>query len=67
MLSLDACRQNLGEREGDLKAFLHISAATPGSGQGSLSGMAVAIKDNLCIQGWPTTAGSRILHNFVPP
>src|SRR5947209_7740883 len=33
----------------------------------SLAGVPVAIKDVLCIQGIPTTCGSKILRNFVPP
>ncbi len=32
-----------------------------------LMGMPLAIKDNLCTQGIPTTCSSRILQNFVPP
>lgn len=33
----------------------------------SLAGIPVALKDNMCTTGVTTTAGSRILHNFVPP
>ena len=32
-----------------------------------LLGVPIAIKDNLCTRGVPTTASSRILENFVPP
>ena len=58
---------NLPERDRELHAFLYFSDEQPSVQDGPLSGKAVAIKDNLCIQGWPTTAGSRILENFVPP
>jgi len=34
---------------------------------GKLAGVPVAIKDVLCVQGQPTTCGSRMLQNFVPP
>ena len=34
---------------------------------GLLEGIPIGIKDNLCIQGIPTTCASRILANFVPP
>ncbi|MGD9101119.1 MAG: Asp-tRNA(Asn)/Glu-tRNA(Gln) amidotransferase subunit GatA [Anaerolineae bacterium] len=32
-----------------------------------LLGIPLAIKDVICVQGAPTTCGSRILENFVPP
>ena len=32
-----------------------------------LLGVPVAVKDVICTVGIPTTAGSRILENFVPP
>ncbi|MDQ6855787.1 MAG: Asp-tRNA(Asn)/Glu-tRNA(Gln) amidotransferase subunit GatA [Candidatus Dormibacteraeota bacterium] len=34
---------------------------------GPLCGIPVALKDVLCVEGYPTTAGSRILENFRPP
>jgi aspartyl-tRNA(Asn)/glutamyl-tRNA(Gln) amidotransferase subunit A len=33
----------------------------------SLTGIPIALKDIYCVQGFTTTCGSRILHNFVPP
>ena len=32
-----------------------------------LAGVPIAIKDNMCLEGVPTTCSSRILENFVPP
>lgn len=32
-----------------------------------LTGLPIAVKDVLCVQGLPCTAGSRILENYVPP
>src|SRR5204863_6227143 len=34
---------------------------------GTLAGLPVAVKDVLCTQGQPTTCGSKVLQNFVPP
>lgn len=32
-----------------------------------LTGVPIAVKDNMCVRGYKTTCGSRILHNYVPP
>jgi aspartyl-tRNA(Asn)/glutamyl-tRNA(Gln) amidotransferase subunit A len=38
-----------------------------GAPLGPLAGLPVAIKDNLCTQGEPTTCASRMLEHFSPP
>ncbi|MBZ0251806.1 MAG: Asp-tRNA(Asn)/Glu-tRNA(Gln) amidotransferase subunit GatA, partial [Candidatus Methylomirabilis sp.] len=68
---------NLNERLG---AYLTITAddasaqaeaadrwLASGEAAGPLTGIPVALKDVLCTEGVRTTAGSRILENFVPP
>jgi len=67
--------------DNDVKAYLtltpeealaqaHAADRLLGSSQerpGSLVGIPLAVKDVLCTQGIRTTAGSRVLDNFVPP
>ena len=64
----------------DVRSFLHVDRdaaraqadavdARVGDGDtaGRFLGVPVALKDNLCVKGSPTTAGSRILADYRPP
>ena len=65
--------------DGDVHAFLHISAdalataeridqqRAAGDTLGPLAGVPVAIKDVLCTLDMPSTAGSKILEGWIPP
>lgn len=66
--------------EPKLHSFLHIMTEeakavaqkvdekiAAGENIGLLEGLPIAAKDNMCMAGVPTTCGSRILENFVPP
>jgi aspartyl-tRNA(Asn)/glutamyl-tRNA(Gln) amidotransferase subunit A len=66
--------------DGDIHAFLHVDAdgaraaadavdarVAAGEDPGPLAGVPVALKDNMCTRGVPTTCASRILEGWVPP
>lgn len=38
-----------------------------GNAPSRLAGVPIGIKDNICVEGVPTTCGSRMLASFVPP
>jgi aspartyl-tRNA(Asn)/glutamyl-tRNA(Gln) amidotransferase subunit A len=70
----------IAEGDDEIHAFLHVDAAgalaaadrvdalvANGRDPGPLAGVSVALKDNLCTRGVPTTAASRILDGWVPP
>lgn len=73
---LQAIRQN----DSRIKAYLHVDEASTleqaraidqrrqqGQPLGKLAGLPVALKDILCTRGQPTTCGSKILRNYLPP
>jgi aspartyl-tRNA(Asn)/glutamyl-tRNA(Gln) amidotransferase subunit A len=66
--------------DGDVHAFLTVlgeealaqadavdAAVAAGRDPGPLAGVPVALKDNLCTRGIPTTCGSKILEGWRPP
>jgi len=51
----------------ELNAYLWRAEDGAGGTEGSLAGIPVAVKDIFCMEGVPTTAGSRILEGYEPP
>ncbi|OGW72557.1 MAG: aspartyl/glutamyl-tRNA amidotransferase subunit A [Omnitrophica bacterium GWA2_52_12] len=69
----DAILQSVAERSArlnpKLNALLRFDAkrVSAGSGAGVLGGVPIAVKDNICVDGWETTCASKILQGHVPP
>ncbi|CAN6972232.1 unnamed protein product [Brassica rapa subsp. trilocularis] len=65
--------------EPQLKCFLHVSEnvlkeaqeidqrISRGEEVGPLAGVVIGVKDNICTEGMPSTAASRILEHYRPP
>jgi aspartyl-tRNA(Asn)/glutamyl-tRNA(Gln) amidotransferase subunit A len=71
---------SVAARDGETHAFLEVLAdnalaeaaavdiaVAQGRDPGPLAGVPVALKDNLCTRGIPTTCGSKILDGWRPP
>ena len=55
------------DAEAALEAARRADRAAPAGDRPALRGAPIALKDNLCTRGVPTTCASRILEGFVPP
>lgn len=77
---LDAALAAVRARNDELNVFLHVDepgaraqaerideAVARGDQVGPLAGVPIALKDNLCQEGVPTTCSSRILEGWRPP
>ncbi len=77
---VEAALGAIAARDPELHAFLHVTAdeavatadavdqrVQAGDDPGPLAGVPVALKDNLCTRGIPTTCASRILEGWRPP
>lgn len=49
------------------RAFNHVAEALEAEGGGRLAGVYVSVKDNVCVKGMPSTAGSKVLEGYTPP
>ncbi len=80
--AVDVCTEfldRIAARDGEIGAFNHTAAGPaleraaeldrrgPDASGLPLLGVPVAVKDNICTRGLPTTASSRILAGYVPP
>lgn len=76
--AIDAALAQITAHDNHIHAFLDVHAdrardhahklASSGDARSlSLAGIPVAIKDNMCVEGTPTTCGSKILGAYQPP
>ncbi|MYB08398.1 MAG: Asp-tRNA(Asn)/Glu-tRNA(Gln) amidotransferase subunit GatA [Acidimicrobiia bacterium] len=79
-LAVEECLSAIEEGDDEIHAFNLVTASrararadeidaqvAEGQDPGPLAGVPVALKDNLCTQGVPTTCSSRILEGWEPP
>jgi len=67
---LTSVRERTAALNPKLNAFLRFDAqrsACEEGARGGLFGVPLAVKDNICIDGWETTCASKILQGHVPP
>ena len=77
---VEDCLERIAERDGEIGAFNRVladealadadridAAVARGESAGPLAGVPVALKDNLCTRGIPTTCSSRMLEGWRPP
>jgi len=78
---MESVLDRIDQREPEVRAFVCVrdreellaeaqtidNRRAAGESIGPLAGLAVAIKDNICTQGLPTSCSSKMLANFVPP
>ena len=66
---LDSIRQRIKSTNKKINGYVLINSepVRPASINGKLSGVPIAVKDNICVEGEKTTCGSKILQDFIPP
>lgn len=75
----DAYLERINEIDGSLESYITVTAdeaktaaakaqqIIDGGNAGALTGIPLAIKDNICTDGVKTTCASKMLENFIPP
>ncbi len=67
----EAVLKRIEEVDNKVKAYITVNESmvedAKSAKDGRLSGIPIAVKDNICTKGVKTTCASKILYNFVPP
>lgn len=64
---LDRLIVKIREYNSDMELFSRLHEKTQGKAEGPLAGLPVSVKDNICVKGFETRAGSKILREYRPP
>ncbi|WP_291296765.1 amidase [Elioraea sp.] len=64
MIGAKVARARIAERDGALRAYVHLADGIDGCA-GPLAGLAVAVKDTIDVAGWPTEANCRLLKGSI--
>jgi aspartyl-tRNA(Asn)/glutamyl-tRNA(Gln) amidotransferase subunit A len=59
--------QRATEIDESIKRLVRTAAAAPALTHGALTGVPIAIKDNICVRGLQASCGSHILGDYHPP
>ncbi len=69
--ALQSVAQSIERTDGRLKAYVHFDPKKakrgPADRGGRLSGVPIAVKDNICVEGEEITCASKILKGFISP
>lgn len=63
---LEYFKDRINKHNSKLNAYLTVGDSQSVTGNGLLTGIPIAVKDNFCTKGLKTTASSKVLEDFVP-
>ncbi len=63
---LEYFKDRINKHNSKLNAYLTVGDSQSPTGEGLLTGIPIAVKDNFCTKGLKTTASSKVLEDFIP-